>query len=128
MECKNCGNELTGRQKTFCSDKCRKRAVRAAVKTDKGTITRTNHQTRTDYPAYNSEQLLKDWREGKGTEWQCKIGTLAKQYEVINSMPTRWVNSPEHKALMAKLKSTPIEQLEAEGYYIPCWKHQEAAA
>ena len=29
MECmNNCGNELTGRQRTYCSDKCRKQAKR----------------------------------------------------------------------------------------------------
>ena len=45
MECMNkCGNELTGRQKTYCSDKCRKQAGRNSDKPNSDTA---QEQTRT---------------------------------------------------------------------------------
>ncbi len=34
-----------------------------------------------------------------------------------------WVNSPEHKELMHRLHTMTVAELEAEGYFVPCWKH-----
>ncbi len=54
--------------------------------------------------------------------------TAAQLYSAIRSYPQdTWVNSPEHVELMRRLKTMSVEQLEAEGYWIPCWKQAEAA-
>ncbi|HDZ86526.1 MAG TPA: hypothetical protein ENH57_02415 [Actinobacteria bacterium] len=43
--------------------------------------------------------------------------------QAIRAYPNdQWINSPEHKELMRRLHSMTIEQLEAEGYYVPGWK------
>ena len=49
--------------------------------------------------------------------------TRADLYESIGNYPQdTWVNSPEHRELMGRLRSMSIEELEQGGYWIPCWK------
>ncbi len=178
-KCKNlCGKDLTGRQKHYCSDKCRKQSVRSAVlkvKSDK----LGQNETRTpnsDTEVYGKSDLvkgaglLKEIHEdfvnptvldkfdmnkviahtlGEDVELPDKVGqkidlspgaincpesskisfmTAAELYLAINSYPQdTWKDSPEFKELMKRLHSKSIEELESEGYSVPCWKYSEAA-
>lgn len=54
--------------------------------------------------------------------------TKDQLYSAIRSYPQdTWVGSPEYVELMRRLKIMSIKQLEDGGYWIPCWKHTEAA-
>ena len=49
-------------------------------------------------------------------------------YVAINSYPQdTWKDNPEFKELMKRLHSMSVEELEAGGYDVPCWKYSEAA-
>lgn len=52
--------------------------------------------------------------------------TAEQLYDKINIYPhDSWVSSTEHKELMRRLHAFSIEQLQAEGYFIPVWKYAE---
>lgn len=54
--------------------------------------------------------------------------TADQLYTAIYSYPEdTWIDSPEYLELMSRLRSKTVAELEAEGYWIPCWKHAEAA-
>ncbi len=38
-----------------------------------------------------------------------------------------WKQSPEYKEVMRRLHTRTVEQLEAEGQFVPCWKYREVA-
>ncbi len=57
MKCKNCDNELTGRQKNHCSDRCRKALSRTSKSDIPNPDTKVG-QTRTGtHPATHAEHL-----------------------------------------------------------------------
>lgn len=48
---------------------------------------------------------------------------IKRLYDLIDHYPhNTWVNSPEHKELIYRLHTLPVEQLQEEGYFIPVWK------
>lgn len=96
MQCmnENCDNELIGRQKTYCSDKCRK----AQSRTDESRTSKPG-QPKSDRPKYikdacgtehlidyegraRTRDILESWADGEGTTYQQNIGKLARHYEV----------------------------------------------
>ncbi len=130
-EYSECNNELKGRKPRFCSDKCRMAQ------------TRTDKSNKPEQPKAN-KGVTSDWHTPKGRAICASLleqldvlpanpegvtsMTKDQLYSAIRSYPQdTWVNSPEHTELMRRLRSMSIEQLEAGGYWIPCWKHVEAA-
>lgn len=89
MKCMNkeCDNELTGRQRTYCSDRCRKAQTRTETRTNESQV-----QTRTITDACGNEHpidsegrrnnydLLESWADGQGTEQRRRYGGLARCY------------------------------------------------
>ena len=46
----------------------------------------------------------------------------------INAYPQdTWIDSPEHQELMRRLRTLTIDELKAQGYWIPAWKLKGAA-
>ena len=93
-ECAVCGVECKG---VCCGGACRAKLSRRTVSTarahahaqsggasaertvrDLGTMTT---EELVAMPATEAEQLLKDWRSGKGTQYQARIGELAAFYK-----------------------------------------------
>ena len=93
MKCMNemCGNGLTGRQTTYCSDKCRMAQTRTEGE-PKQALKATVEQSMTA-GAYNvhtitlaqDTALLAAWAEGKGTAYQQGLGILSQQYDMIRA-------------------------------------------
>lgn len=54
MKCKNCDNELVGRQKTHCSDRCRM----ALKRTPKPEQVKVEHETRTEFTTAEKYEVL----------------------------------------------------------------------
>ena len=135
MKCKNlCGKDLTGRQKNYCSDRCRKQAIRAAVvKVNSDKLGRSNSD-KLEVGQKPDKQLSVD-ETLDIIESSDKIGREMREeltandlYVAIRNYPQdTWKDSPEFKELMKRLHSMSIEELEAGGYDIPCWKYSEAA-
>ena len=139
--CKNlCGKELAGRRKDFCSDKCRKAYSRKSDKLGRSNPDKSKVGQKSDtnlppsieriFNAGCEVGITSDIIENARNEPPDKIGELtAKQlYVAINSYPhDTWKDSPEYKELMKRLHSKTIEELESEGYSVPCWKYSEAA-
>ena len=106
--CKNrkCGKIVTGK-KVYCSDACR-----MAYK-------RQPEQVELSNPNIEPEQSQPE---------QAKPNTIETLSRVDLNMAIRaypndtWIDSPEHKELMSRLRSRSIEDLEADGYWIPAWK------
>ncbi len=124
VKCKNlCGKDLTGRQKEFCSDKCRKQFRRNSDRLGQNE-TRTPKSDSVEF-----ESKIAGVAVRSGTEY-ISIGrlTVKQLYSAIRSYPQdTWKDSPEFKELMKRLHSMSIEELETGGYDIPCWKYSEAA-
>lgn len=88
---KECDNELTGRQKTYCSDKCRKAQSRTQTRTAQTRTSKSDTLTdatgkvhKIDYESRRQVQtLLESWVEGKGTAEQQMLGELAISYSII---------------------------------------------
>ena len=130
MKCMNdqCGNELIGRQKTYCSDKCRMTQSR----TDKSNKPNPNTKPeqviidacgkahpidlegrRRDY------ELLESWARGEGNEYQRRLGQLARHYEPDES----GLDTPKRNAqTRARLRATPLEELKANKVWTPVWR------
>lgn len=101
MKCMNesCSNELSGRQKTYCSDKCRM----VQTRTDKVEQAKPEQQTRTitdacgkehpiDYEGRRKDyELLESWAEGEGTEYQRRLGMLARHYRPLDFIVTNYL-------------------------------------
>ncbi len=52
----------------------------------------------------------------------CEL-TRTQLEQAIRAYPhDQWVNSPEHKELIRRLRSMSVAELEAEGYHVPAWK------
>lgn len=95
MKCKSnsCDNVLTGRQRTFCSDKCRMSQSRTQSRTEQTrTVSRTiidctGKEHPIDYEGRRKTRaLLKSWARGEGSEYQRRLGVLAKTYSVIHNV------------------------------------------
>ena len=105
MQCMNdkCSNELTGRQKTYCSDKCRKAQTRTNEMPNPDNVRVEQSRTLTDatgtehprdYEGRRADhELLTRWAEGKGT------GGLSSPQE---RSETPLVTDVSHKGLFAK--------------------------
>lgn len=116
MKCMICGKECTGRT---CSGACRARLSRRTrteqAHEDKRTqegMTLRNGSTIAcggDDPIKSIEPVLNLTR----SELMAKIRAYPQD---------QWVNSPEHNELMRRLHSMTVEELEAQGYFIPQWK------
>ncbi len=132
MKCENsCGTDLSGRQQRFCSDKCRKQSLRAATKRKSDKLGRSNSDN--NLSAYKDgadslDTFHERFIDGGGKDNCLARATSNQLYSAINSYPQdTWKNSPEFKELMKRLHSMSVEELEAGGYDVPCWKYSEAA-
>ena len=56
---------------------------------------------------------LQAWARGEGTSQQESLGILAGQYDLLKDTP---------KDLIHTLNTKTVAELEAEGYWVPCWK------
>ncbi len=154
MECINdqCSNVLTGRQKTYCSDKCRMQQ------------TRTNPNT--NNPNSKPEQLTADEIAKRGCgapeptiklEDQPTIHELAAANQInqpnLDQLPDnvtpptghrtastadmtagelrrkvsayhgrKWIASPEYCEVIYRLLTMTVEELQASGQHVPAWK------
>lgn len=111
-ECVNgCGTELTGRQKTYCSDKCRKQAER-----------------KSDKPEQKSDIVRVTAEVGQTrTEDNATVATLtaSQLYLAIhNYRQDTWKDSAEYKELTRRLHSLTVEQLKTQGFRVPAWKYE----
>ncbi len=62
---------------------------------------------------------------GKKIRSKSECSKLSKDqlYSAISSYKAdTWVNSPEHKELMRRIETWPLEKLVIDGYWIPAWK------
>lgn len=114
-----CSNELTGRQKEFCSDKCRMAHKRHTVLAAEAAevIAKVEQDTKVEQP--KPEQTKPEQAKSNTVESLSRV----ELQQAIRAYPNdQWINSPEHKELMSRLHSMTIEELEADGYWIPAWK------
>lgn len=122
-KCLNCPNEVSNRAK-YCSDKCRKAYTRRTNNPDKAksdTLTRTTGNVPDDVVAmanFKTDKLL--------PPDDVIFDGLPKQLRIDENSPT-WKND-DYRRLIYHLKTTPIDTLKAEGYYIPCWRYVREAA
>ena len=89
MECMKdgCKTELTGKQVSFCSDKCRKAQSRTdeALKSDKYLKDATGKLHKIDFTGRRKDKLLlKSWLDGEGTPYQQALAETDFSYSIIN--------------------------------------------
>ncbi len=129
MKCKNlCDKDLTGRQKDFCSDKCRMQHKRVKVEQSKSN---KPEQINPNTKVEQNKSLQIDLSPGAiNCPDSSKVSFMSAKelYLAIHNYPQdTWKDSVEYKELMKRLHSLSIEELEAGGYRVPCWKYSEAA-
>jgi len=115
MKCMNehCNNELSGRQKQFCSDKCRMQHKRQSEPEQESKVEQVK-----------PEQSKVEHKPEQGVKSMTRHPLSA----AIRAYPQdSWVNSSEHKELMRRLHSMSIDELEADGYWVPAWKRSAVA-
>lgn len=144
MKCKQCDTVLTGRQREFCSDKCRKRASRTQPGPQIGSGSTNADKVILNYPpnadkpevGHRTPAIPGDpdyvgvCKEVDGV-WVAKpdpvdITTLTatelqirmKRYKGLD-----WLNSPEHKEVMHRLHTRTVAELESQ--FVPCWKYKQ---
>ena len=152
MKCKQCEAELTGRQREFCSDKCRKRASRtkpgpedAPQSTNADTVV-VKHPTNADSLEPDSQSRTQDhslpMTAGEVLASQTRYDVAAQElarplkHVMYDDLYRRvclykgldWKVSPEYKEIMHRLHTLTVEQLELEGQFVPGWKYSEEAA
>ncbi len=102
--CKHCRVMAVTGEQVYCSDKCRQ----AAYRNRRETPAVTKPESVTAKP--NSDTQL-----GQLSRKQLKAA--------IDSYPEdTWKDSPEYRELIHRLHTKSIDELEAEGYWIPAWK------
>ena len=155
MDCKVCGKAVISagtKPKQYCSDACRMKYKRTfghaeqtniEQQTNTNTEHRNNLQAKTEQPdTFQAEQTDKTLDKCSEIRANTKVEqadtTAAEQplaslpykllMRAIHSYPhDTWVDSPEHKELMRRLNSMTIAALEAEGYWIPAWRANQAS-
>jgi len=149
MECMNCGTELTGRQRTYCSDKCRMQAKREHEQAVASPVTPKPEQSRTITPLepeheqksnkavigfpgdidYNGcmELVNGQWQHKSTPTKPITEHTRAELYSAIRAYRNnKWIGSPESTELNRRLHTLTLPELEANGYWIPGWRLREA--
>lgn len=91
MECmnENCSNELAGRQKTYCSDRCRKAQSRTEAKPDQSRtlVDACGKIHPIDFEGRRKDrEVLESWAKGEGTDYQRSLGILAMKYSQIHGI------------------------------------------
>ena len=95
MKCLNCGKDIKQtkgkRAKLYCSNSCRMSYKRTKTITEQSLTNKTiNEQPLTNTPKIDVKNMtneeavaiLKAWAAGKRTEWQRRLGVLAKQWDI----------------------------------------------
>ncbi len=143
MEClrDECQNELTGRQRTYCSDKCRKARKRA-----QGTHEDGPGSTNADKPGHNCppERGHIDAEPGQSESGQPNADTLTQA--MLDSLPpcvvrptaqpgddgrlpkTGWKHTKTYAQTIYNLLTMTVAELTERGQWIPVWKHEKEAA
>ena len=128
MDCKQCGTVLEGRQREFCSDKCRKRASRskpdsqdAPQSTNADTMVvehgqnEVGQQTRTRPPIPGDDGYVGVCKQVDG-QWVVKpdpsapvssLSDVDLQLKLKSYQGASWVNSPEHKEVLRRRAAQP---------------------
>ena len=123
MECMNdyCDNELTGRQRTFCSDKCRKQASRP--KSDKKVL---NYPLKSDKvrvePKSDKKSPVVDAPFTCPDDYEELMAGLPSSLRIVDSSPD-WKRAESYKDMIRHLKCTSLTELQTQGAWIPCWRY-----
>ncbi|MHC4322701.1 MAG: hypothetical protein ACYSUX_00345 [Planctomycetota bacterium] len=117
-KCKHCGNILTGR-KIYCSPKCKQAAYR----------NNRNTPTVTKEPVTVTDVTVTPTVTSKVTPVPECGNVLVRQLtrkqlkSAIDNYPEdTWKDSPEYAELIRRLREMSIDELKAEGYWLPMWK------
>ena len=97
MKCEQCEQELTGRQASYCSDRCRMAAKR---KVEQNEAEREQYQL-------TDEQLD-----------NLPVGVTRPGSEAV-----AWARTECYYKLMYQLVTWPLTKLEEAGVWIPAWRH-----
>ena len=137
MKCKECGVEYQSKRSSsrYCSGVCRVNASRNKV-----SVTDTPRVSVTPLSVTPIRTLstgclvsIPGDSDYTGCVVNSKVVTLdtppvkdmsrVQLQQAIRAYPSdQWIDSPEHKELMRRLHTLSVDQLEAEGYYVPAWK------
>ncbi len=123
MDCINCGKENEGRSK-YCDNTCKTQYHRNV---SPETVSKTDEVKRVDILLSPGDKLtlkaikcinnpVHIWNPVKD------MGRIDLEQKIRAYPNDQWINSPEHKELMSRLHSMTVEELEADGYWIPAWK------
>lgn len=124
--CEQCKAVFEAKRSTarFCSDRCRKAAQRL-----NGTVSGT---TSNDVPLRPSEDVpLTDyWPDWRQVVDDLPIGVSKPtcRPDDTESNGPNWWNAPEYARTIERLLTWTVEELEADGIFVPCWKYNQAKA
>lgn len=152
MECKydKCSNEVTGKQ-VYCSDRCRKAASRTDNSDKVGQTTNSDTQIgqsakidgesrATDYTRLILKccgidpgrcltiPMLDSLPDGvprptaQPTPETAGVHAAALMDSMNRYNGIKWLDSPEYAEVVYRLLVSSVEQLEAEGQFVPGWK------
>ena len=142
MKCKQCNNELSGKQRQFCSDKCRMTFNRLkANKSEQNPV-----QSEQIREQMQSEQLKRTGPSIPGdpdyigvcTKVDGRWAVTGKHRPIeqpkdldYSTLPDgvvkpwseqRWSCTPEYQQTVNNLMTMTAEQLESIGQFVPVWK------
>ena len=125
-KCEICGIECNGKT---CSGSCRAKLHR---RTRTG-LNSARAEVRTRGIAPAPGPVTSPFRDDTGCDViPDELGVTSLSYAQLMSAiksyaQDTWVNSAEYTELMRRLHAMSLAELQAEGYWIPAWKHVEHA-
>ena len=133
MECINCGNETVGRSK-YCSDRCKVMYNRNKKRNTEPENVTVNPTSVTESPQSVTDSrtltlvMLAGLPDGvsrptaQPTAETAGVHAVALMDSMNRYSGIGWLNSPEYAEVVYRLLTSSVEQLEAEGQFVPCWK------
>lgn len=134
MKCKNeCGNDLTGRQKEYCSDKCRMQAKRNPNKVEQPEPEQAKVEQAAreslvslsptiDQPDISTlpDGVSKPTGQRTAKTQAMSTGQLSAAIRAYRGLT--WLDSLEYAEVTYRLQTRTIEELEEVGQFVPAWK------